>query len=112
MKTLAVFDPPLAFFDPVLTQFAADLKWVETHGVRVSRHNFGKEPQTFAANPAVAKVMEAGKNQLPVVLVNGRVISTGSYPSRQLLAQALGIEATPEELSPAKESVCRCTPWL
>lgn len=60
MKTLAVFDPAISCFDPILVQFAADLKWVEKYGVKVSRHNLGKEPQAFAANPAVVKEMEAG----------------------------------------------------
>lgn len=112
MKTLAVFDPVISFFDPVLVQFAADLKWVESHGVKVSRHNFGKEPQAFAANPAVSREMEAGMNRLPVILVDGRIVSTGMYPSRQQLAQELGIAVTPGELSPVKAAVCVCKPWL
>lgn len=112
MKTLAVFDPAITYFDPMLVQFAADLTWVEKHGVKVSRHNFGKEPQAFAANPAVAREMEAGMDRLPVILVDGRIVSTGRYPSRQQLAQALGIAAMPEELSLDKAAGCCCKPWL
>ncbi len=112
MKTVAVFDPAMSFFDPVLVQFADDLKWVEKYGVKVSRHNFGREPQTFAANPAVTKEMEAGKNRLPVITVDGEVVSSGRYPSRQQLAQMLGIAAPPEELSPAKAPACLCKPWI
>ena len=112
MKTLAVFDRAISCFDPVLVQFAADLKWIEKYGVKVSRHNLGKEPQTFAANPAVSKEMEAGIDRLPVIMVDGCIVSTGMYPSRQQLAPSLGIAAPPEELSPAKAVVCPCTPWL
>ena len=112
MKTLTVFDPAISYFDPVLTRFAADLAWVEKRGVKVSRHNLGKEPQVFAANPAVAREMEAGTDRLPVMLVDGRIVATGMYPSRQQLAQALGIAATPEELSPARAAGCCCKPWL
>lgn len=112
MKTLAVFDPAMSFFDPVLVQFADDLKWVEKYGVTVSRHNLGKEPRAFAANPAVAREMEAGKNRLPVIMVDGQIVSTGTYPSRQQLAQMLGIAAPPEELSPAKAPACLCKPWI
>lgn len=112
MKILAVFDPVISFFDPKLVQFAADLKWVESHGVKVSRHNLGKEPQAFAANPAVANEMKAGMDRLPVILVDGRIVSTGMYPSRQQLAQELGIAAKPEELSPVKAAGCACKPWL
>ena len=112
MKTLTVFDPAISFFDPVLVQFAADLAWVEKQGVKVSRHNFAKEPQAFAANSAMTKEMEAGMDRLPVILVDGRIVSTGRYPSRQQLAQELGIAAPPEEISPAKAVACICSPWI
>ncbi len=111
MKTLAVFDPAMSFFDPVLVQFAADLKWVEERGVTVARHNLGKEPQAFADNPAVAAELEAG-SRLPVIVADGRIVSSGTYPSREQLAQALGLAAAPEELTPAKALACPCTPWL
>ena len=112
MKILTVFDPAISYFDPVLTRFAADLKWVENYGVRVSRHNFGKEPQAFTVNPAVAKEMEAGMNRLPVILVDGRIVSTGKYLTRQQLAQELGIATTPEEILLDKSAGCCCKPWL
>jgi hypothetical protein len=111
MKTLAVFDPAITYFDPVLVQFAADLKWIGKYGVKVSRHNLGRDPQAFAASPAVAKEMEAG-NRLPVIMVDGHIVSTGKYPSREQLAEKLGIAAAPEELSPVKAVACPCTPWL
>lgn len=107
MKTLEVFDPAMCCstgvcgvdVDPVLAQFAADLKWVESHGVSVARYNLGQEPQAFAANPAVLKEMEAGMDRLPVLVVDGQVVSTGLYPSRVQLAQKLAI-ALPREEKP------------
>lgn len=110
MKTLEVFDPALSYFDPVLVQFAADLKWVEKLGVKVSRHNLSREPQAFAANAAVVKEMEAGMDRLPVIVVDGDIVSTGIYPSRQQLAQKIGIAATREEISPVEAAGCCCTP--
>jgi hypothetical protein len=101
MKTLEVFDPAMCCstgvcgveVDPLLAQFAADLKWIEGQGVTVTRHNLGQEPAAFAGNPAVVREMEAGMDRLPVVLVDGHVITTGLYPSRAQLAQKLGINA-------------------
>ena len=112
MKSLEVFDPAITCFDPVLAQFAADLAWVEKYGVKVSRHNLGKEPQAFADNPAVSREMEAGMDRLPVIIVDGRIVSTGKYPSREQLAQKLGIAAPPEKISPVKVVACPCTPWI
>jgi hypothetical protein len=112
MKTLTVFEPAISYFDPVLARFAADLKWIEKYGVKVLRHNFGREPQAFAANPAVVREMEAGMDRLPVIMVDDHIVSTGMYPSREQLAEKLGIAAAAEELSPAKAVACPCTPWL
>ncbi|MGE5386657.1 MAG: arsenite efflux transporter metallochaperone ArsD [Betaproteobacteria bacterium] len=114
MKNLEVFDPAMCCstgvcgveVDPVLAQFAADLKWAEAQGVTVSRHNLSQEPQAFAANPAVVKELEAGMERLPVILVDGRIVSTGMYPSRQQLAQKLGLTAS-AEAAPAKSC---CSP--
>ena len=102
MKTLEVFDPAMCCstgvcgvdVDPALVQFAADLKWIEERGVAVQRHNLGQEPQAFASNPAVVKEMEAGMDRLPILAVEGHIVSTGMYPSRAQLAQKLGIAQT------------------
>lgn len=105
MKKLEVFDPAMCCstgvcgveVDPVLAQFAADLKWVAEHGVIVERHNLGQEPQAFAVNPAVVKEMEAGIDRLPILAVDGHIITTGMYPSRQQLAHKLAIQLTTAE---------------
>ncbi len=104
-KTLAVFDPPMGCFrglcgvdvDLAMTQFAADLNWVAAHGIDVQRHNLGYEPESFAANPAVVKEMKAGMDRLPILAVDGRIVSAGTYPSREQLAQKLGITLTAAE---------------
>jgi len=117
MKKLEVFDPAMCCstgvcgvdVDPVLAQFAADLKWVEEHGVEVARHNLGQAPQAFAANPQVVREMEAGMDRLPVILVDGKIACTGMYPSRQQLAQKLGIDRVAGETSSTTAGSC-CPP--
>lgn len=118
MKKLEVFDPAMCCstgvcgveVDPVLAQFAADLKWVEAQGVAVQRYNLGQEPQAFAANPAVVKEMEAGMDRLPVLAVDGHIVTTGIYPSRQQLAQKLGIAPSTEEKPQVKAGSACCSP--
>ncbi len=118
MKKLEVFDPAMCCstgvcgvdVDPVLAQFAADLKWLEEHGVTVSRHNLGQEPQAFAANPAIVKEMEAGMDRLPVLTLDGHIISTGLYPSRQQLAQKLGVALRTEEKPHIRIGTACCDP--
>ena len=65
--------------DPVVLRFAADLEWLAGRGVEVSRHNLGGEPAAFAAAPAVqAALSERGTDCLPLILVDGRVVSQGT----------------------------------
>ena len=114
MKTLEVFDPAMCCstgvcgvdVDPALAQFAADLKWVEENGVKVSRHNLGQEPQAFATNPAVVKEMEAGMNRLPLIIIDGQIVVTGMYPSRAQLAQKLGLPTEKKVIDVAAAPCC------
>jgi hypothetical protein len=101
MKKLEVYDPAMccstgvcgAEPDLVLATFAADLKWAADQGVAVQRYNLAHEPQAFAANPVVVKEMEAGLDRLPILSVDGHIISTGVYLSRNQLARKLGLAA-------------------
>jgi hypothetical protein len=117
MKSLKVFDPAMCCstgvcgvdVDPVLAQFAADLQWIASHEVSVRRHNLGKDPRAFAADPAVVKELEAGMDRLPIIMVDGQIVSAGKYPSRRQLAETLGIALANEELPEAKSGGC-CSP--
>ncbi len=118
MKKLEVFDPVMCCstgvcgvdVDPVLAQFSADLKWIAENGVAVQRFNLGQEPQAFASNPAVVKEMELGMDRLPIIAIDGHIVSTGIYPSRQQLAQKLGMTLTTAEKPRIKVSAGGCNP--
>lgn len=117
MSNLEVFDPAMCCttgvcgveVDPLLVQFAADLKWVEAQGIKVARHNLGQEPQAFAANPAIVREMEAGMDRLPLIMIDGHIVSTGMYPSRQQLAQKLGVPLVDPKDPSIKAGSC-CSP--
>lgn len=102
---LEVFDPPMccssgvcgAEVDSKLVCFAVSLQWLTMNGVRVERFNPLHQYDAFAANPTVAKtVNEKGIECLPLILLNGEVISTGVYPSRLELGDMLGLAPTRE----------------
>ncbi len=116
MTKLAVYDPPMCCstgvcgpaVDPVLPRLAADLAWLKRQGVQVERYNLAQQPQAFASNPTVtAALREHGNGCLPLILVDGRVASRGSYPERAELAQLAGIE-TPAKTSPRGETASSC----
>jgi len=90
--------------DPVLPRFSADLGWVAAHSIEVTRHNLAQEPAAFAAAPAVqAALTERGTACLPLILVDGRIVSQGTYPTRAQLASWTGLDGKP---APAKSSCC------
>ena len=66
----------------------ADLEWLAGKGVSVERFNLAQQPEAFAANGQVKQALEAeGTDCLPLVLVNGVIVSKGAYPEREQLAR-------------------------
>jgi glutaredoxin len=117
MKKLEIYEPALCCstgvcgvdVDPQLVQCAADLQWLAEQGVEVARYNLGQEPQAFANNPLVVKELEAGVERLPIVVIEGRIVSTGVYLSREQLVQKLGLSQDAKVAIPVVESSC-CNP--
>jgi len=116
MAKLTVYDPPMCCstgvcgpsVDPVLPRFAADLEWLSTQGVEVARFNMAQQPGAFVANEVVKRALaEEGNDCLPLVLVEGRVVSRGTHPTRKELAALVGIavEETPSLCSAAVEEL-------
>lgn len=120
MPKLAVYDPPMCCstgvcgpaVDPVLPRVSADLDWLKRQGVQVTRYNLAQQPQAFASNPTVtAALHEHGNDCLPLVLVDGAVVSRGNYPDRTELARLAGLE-TATEVEMPKEAPSCCSPGV
>lgn len=70
--------------DPALLRFASSVRWMQDKGWKVDRYNLGQSPMAFARNEVVrAELSRSGESVLPLVLVDGRVVSRGRYPDRQ-----------------------------
>ena len=92
--------------DTKLVQFAADLDWLKSEGVIVQRHNLSQNPAAFVENAAVnAALAEKGEAALPVILINGKVATTGRYPERGELASLFKLKVKPS-VAPAKSDRC------
>ena len=88
--------------DPQLARFAGDLEWLKAQGPTVQRFNLAQEPGAFAENAEVKKTMELlGEGALPLILADGKVKSTGAYPSREQLGQWAGLLETGEACTPS-----------
>ena len=100
MKTLQVFDPALCCstgvcgvdVDQALVGFAADADWAKQNGAQVERFNLAQQPLAFAENAVVKRFLEtSGQEGLPLTLLDGEVVLSGRYPSREELTAWLGI---------------------
>jgi len=81
--------------DPQLVRFSADLEWLKSQGISVERFNLAQQPGAFAQDAAVKAALMMGGDEvnLPLVKVDGKVKSSGVYPSRAELAEWAGIGA-------------------
>lgn len=95
MKSVQVYDKPMCCstgvcgpdVDPVLPKFAADLDWLKNQGHNVQRYNLAQQPQAFIDNKTIHNLLStAGTDCLPVVVVDGEIVSQTVYPSREDLA--------------------------
>ena len=118
MSKLEIFEPAMCCptgvcgvnVDPSLVQFNADVQWLSEQGVTVARHGLGHDAAAFAANAEVVKEMAAGMDRLPIATVDGRIVSTGMYPSRAQLVQKLGLERPGAGEPRARSGACGCKP--
>ena len=66
--------------------------------VKVERYGLSADPQAFVANTAVAELLKSeGPECLPVVIVDGIVITKGRYPGNEQLQTILketGLDVT------------------
>lgn len=109
MAHLDVFDPPMCCssgvcgpsVDSLLAAFAADVDWLTSQGVTVSRYNLAQDPQAFVAHPLVKDLLQReGDRCLPLVIMNGEIVGRGAYPRRDELAHLSGLAATASQTKP------------
>ena len=100
MTRLEVFDPPMCCssgvcgpkVDSRLVRFGAALEWLRGQGVEVERYNPTQQYEAFVQNATVVNTINAqGTECLPLILVDGEIVSCGGYPSKEELAVMAGI---------------------
>jgi arsenite methyltransferase len=104
-RFVEVFDPPMCCssgvcgpnVDKRLVQFSAALEWLRGQGVQVNRYNPTQQYDAFVNNATVVNTINThGTECLPLILVDGEIVSYGGYPSKEDLAVMARIESTRE----------------
>ncbi len=92
------FDPPMCcptgLCGPTLDQTLLDVNEMilslQSENFRVERYQMTSHPNVFLGNAAVMKlVREKQMEALPIVVVRGKVIKVGAYPSVEEVRAAL-----------------------
>ena len=117
---LEIYDPPMCCSSGVcgpnvnseLVQFSSDLEWLKSQNVEVERFGLSSDPAAFTRNEFVRETLKTdGNDCLPIILVNGTLVSKGRYPTRDELKAFLGIESDDKEsLSEDKNPADCCGP--
>lgn len=117
-KVLKIYDPAMCCssgvcgpsIDPVLAGFAGTLQILARQAtVKIERYNLGQQPQAFVDNSQVKSLLvEGGIQLLPYIFIDNELVFQARYPSREELAQALGIPL--ETLSPPGLAVASSEP--
>ena len=93
-----MFDPPMCcptgLCGPTLDQTLLDVSemvlTLQRENLRVERYQMTSHPNAFLANTEVMKlVREKQMEALPIVVVRGKVIKVGAYPSLDEMRAAL-----------------------
>ncbi|MDA8065129.1 MAG: arsenite efflux transporter metallochaperone ArsD [Thermaerobacter sp.] len=92
-----IFDPELCCSsgvcgpapDPSLLTVLATVERLRAEGAAVARFQLSRQPDAFLAHPEVQRLIrERGVAALPIVVVNGRVVATGAYPTYDQIRSA------------------------
>ncbi len=101
--------------DTALIEFASDIDWLQKNGVEVQRFNLAQEPAAFIGDPLIkAEINESGESCLPLLVLEGKIISRGVYPDRKQLQSWMGITPLQQSAAQAEKqetaNCCGCDP--
>jgi len=115
MKVLKIYDPAMCCstgvcgpdVDPELVKLAGFLKNLDVCAVKVERFNLSQEPAAYAEGLVAEALKEKGTAALPLVVLDGEVISSGAYPDLDKLSGMLGSTEISMEV-PDCSGCCGC----
>lgn len=116
---IEIFDPAMCCatgvcgpsVDPELVRIQESLRQIQKHApaVNVARSGLSSDPQAFVTNSAVAEMLEIeGPGCLPLVYVDGQLISKRCYPANEQLQEILKRAGFVVTLSEQQKAACGC----
>lgn len=115
MKKMRIFEPALCCptgvcgvgVDPELLRISTVLETLKKQGVSVGRFNLNSAPAEFITDQTInAYINKKGPEGLPAVMVDGKIIITGRYPTNEEFTKLLDLPAG--LLGKSDKGSCRC----
>jgi sulfur carrier protein ThiS len=98
--------------DPELVRIQESLRQIRKQApeAKIERYGLSADPQAFVANTTVAELLKSeGPECLPVVIVDGTVISKGRYPGDEQLQTILKQSGLDVKLAEKKKASSCCS---
>ncbi|MEY4566841.1 MAG: Arsenical resistance operon trans-acting repressor ArsD [Planctomycetota bacterium] len=97
--------------DPDLPRFAGDIEWLKSQGHKVSRFNLAQSPMAFVENKKIHEVLsKEGTECLPVIMVDGEIVSRKEYPQREKMLRLVGSVSSKAVLPVTEPNKSCCGP--
>jgi sulfur carrier protein ThiS len=97
--------------DPDLPRFAGDIEWLKSQGHRVARFNLAQSPMAFVENKKVHEILgKEGTECLPLIVVDGEIVSRKEYPQRENMLRWLGSASSKTVLPVTEPNKSCCGP--
>ncbi len=93
MSALIIFEaiPSALAFEMRVLALDVDLGRLKAGGADLIRYNLKEHPEAFDRYPEVRRQMGSQGEFLPIVVLDGAVVSKGTYPPREQLADWAGV---------------------
>ena len=97
---MIIFDPAMCCstgvcgpgIDPELLRVATVISNLQRKGIKIERYNLTGSPSMFIENKAINELLNNdGLDQLPVTMIDNKVVKTKSYPTNEEFCEMLDI---------------------
>lgn len=103
MPTIRIYEAALccdtgvcgADVDKSLVEVTADVRNLQGLGADIARHNLAGDPTAFTVDETARAFMHTvGSKGLPLTVVDGVTVATGTYPGLEQLRELAGLAST------------------
>ena len=99
MSKMVIYEPAMCCptglcgvgVDPELLRISTVVSNLEKIGVKIVRYNLTSAPQEFIKCAEVNRLITESTDVLPIVVLDGKVVIKGRYPTNDEIATMLGI---------------------